>query len=1064
MRVWALQGRSVGSLYSYWFQVHLPSVTGFYMMERREGVWHWQAGGQFSGWSLTDLMPTIPLRQLYGEVTLEGVGFEVGTWTGTVTSALTALYDTIPVKRLLLSAEASNGLWTGEGTLQSSWASLSVRGRIRWDQAPIFNLSGCIQQLNGDVWGAEGILSADFHSEAIGAHWDSLTGYVRLKRVLWTAPDTILNLGDLALTLKVDPRLLIEAPGLQARLEMNTGWTAFLAQIGAIRDALTAWIEAAEQPVLSDSVAFSQMYLKLGLADWGWLRVLGLPRQIQGGQLELRMDWNAQDWHLALQTDSLLTPWGDLHEIKAQATGRWTDAMLSSCWLTIGYGEQYLAFQNLHFLIRSAYPAGTFSLASRIGREDSLGIQGDWQWAGGASRFELDISPGSSYLTLGGERWLFTQRPFLQRVDTQWAWSLRLQSAGAVAFTKREEGKIQAYVQHLPLRPLAEALGEAIPVDGFLFLDWQAVSGGLLTLRVDSLLYGRQQYPRVQLTAQTTMSPIPIQLLIGESAPYLLRGEGQYNPDDQIKPLSFRLSGYGPAEWLSPFVGSYLEKLRGYIRFGRLLVEGSLEQPRLYGDMLLDSVRAYIPFLRLSYMTDGVVRWRGDTLWVPELPLRDPYQKVALLSGHVALQGWMAPYLNLQLRVKEGPLRLLATRSSANAYLYGQALIETGSIEMVGPWNEPRVQGAIRFAEGTDLTLPVESYMRTERRSYVKFVGRRDTMAPSVQAPKGVGVQVALRSAPAARFRVVFDSRTGDEITAAGTSSLFLSITPEGQVSISGYYEVASGEYRFSLRGLVAKKLLIEPGSRITWDGDLYEGRLQITAIYKAFTSLRLIDTNYTATVPVEVQLLLGGTLLQPEFRFQVDIPNLTGNPSPLITLFLQRLQNDEQERNRQVFALMALGTFLPSDQTTSPPQASTGSVNTTLSEFLSAQLAGLIGQAVGGGVGVAFSMGQWNDLSAQIRLSLGGRFTLEREGVLVAPGQANPSLGNLSMRYRVLPKRLTGPTQLQLEAEAFNRQTFIGGQFGSSTQGLGLRLRKSFYLPERRRRGVTPENTPTFD
>jgi hypothetical protein len=294
---------------------------------------------------------------------------------------------------------------------------------------------------------------------------------------------------------------------------------------------------------------------------------------------------------------------------------------------------------------------------------------------------------------------------------------------------------------------------------------------------------------------------------------------------------------------------------------------------------------------------------------------------------------------------------------------------------------------------------------------------------------------------------VLFDSRTGDEIVANGTSQLFLRITPEGEVAISGSYEVTSGEYRLSLRGIVGRTLRIETSSRITWDGDLYQGRLQITAIYKTFTSLRMIDSTYTSTVPVEVRLLLGGTLLSPELRFQVDIPNLTGNPSPLITLFLQRLQNDEQERNRQVFALLALGTFLPPDQGLTATQTSSG-VSTTLSEFLSAQLSSLLGQIMGSQVGIGFSMGQWNEISTQVRLSLGGRLTIQREGVLLAPGQTNPTIGNLSARYRILPPRITSPAQLQLEAEAFNRQTFFGGSFGSSTQGLGISLRKSFFLP----------------
>lgn len=606
--------------------------------------------------------------------------------------------------------------------------------------------------------------------------------------------------------------------------------------------------------------------------------------------------------------------------------------------------------------------------------------------------------------------------------------------------------------RELPLRPFLSILGKDWPLEGLLSLSWRQSQPPSLTLKIRNLSYAGQSYPDLQLAIRTQQDTFPLHLSWGNAPDHSLIGTGYYALNDTMEPLFLRLSGSLPAVWLSPFLSDYLEGLGGTFRLPRLIVKGSLSSPRVVGDILLEKVRAYIPFLRLSYTADGIIKCRGDTIWVPSLPLSDAYQKYGLLDGYIALRSWLSPYLALSLQVGEGPIRVLSTRPSSEAYLYGQALIERGEMRFIGPWNSIQVQGFLRFAEGTELTLPVENYLRTEKRSYVHFVGRQDTLRPVLQAPEGLSLQVSLLSAPAARFRVLFDSRTGDEIVASGSSNLFLRITPEGQVTVAGSYEVTSGEYRLSLRGIVARTLRIETGSRITWDGDLYQGRLQITATYRTFTSLRMIDSTYTATVPVEVRLLLGGILLSPELRFQVDIPNLSGNPSPLITLFLQRLQNDEQERNRQVFALLALGTFLPPEQGIVPAQTTSG-VSNTLSEFLSAQLSGLVGQIVGSQVGIGFSMGQWNEVSTQVRLSLGGRLTIQREGVLIGPGQTNPTLGNLSLRYRILPPRLTSPTQIQLEAEAFNRQTFFGGSLGGNTQGMGISMRKSFYLPSRRRR-----------
>ncbi|MDT7941941.1 MAG: translocation/assembly module TamB domain-containing protein [Bacteroidota bacterium] len=1055
-RLWNLTGRSIGSLYSYWFQIQLPQAQVLYTMEKTEAGWLWHGKAKLTGWSVDHLVADLPIRELYGEVELGGQGFTWESWTGTAQAALAGLYDTLPIRRLILSAEATSGEWNGELTLQSSLLSTKLQGSVRFAEAPLFRLSGEIQTLSAQLWGAAGRLLGEFYTDLQAPNWDKLQGHIQISRLRWEKPDTTLALSHLSLQVRSDEvsQLQLSGQNLQAQITAHTDWRSFLQEVQAIANAAQGWILDKVPPTLPDTVALSSFSVRLTLYEreaWSWLHLAGVPENLIGGRAQVSFSGSPTSWQLQAEIDSLILPAGALHGIHLQARGQWETPWPFEINLNIAYGEQYLLFQDLTARLTGHYPKGELLLTSRIGLQDSLHWQGEWLWPGGKD-FRFRLRPENSTFTLAKQRWTFPEEAVFTLSDSALSWHLLTLSAQARFFTRATPQGIQAQAENLPLRPLLEVLGEDWPLTGLLSFQWEEEHDNLFSLRVDSLSYAGQPYPVFHLLTQPRSDTLPIQFALGSDPEQSLTGTGYYVLTDTTAPLFLRLSGNLPTSWISPFVSDYLEGLGGYFRFSRVIVRGALPRPEIFGDVLLDKARAYIPFLRLSYTADGVLQCRGDTIWAKDLPLYDPGQKLALLGGYIALRAWTAPYLALTLRVREGPVRLLATRPSSDAYLYGQALIEQGELRFTGPWNAVQVQGFVRFAEGTDLTLPVENYLRTEKRSYVRFTGQKDTLRPAIQAPTGLALQVSLLSAPTARFRVLFDSRTGDEIVANGTSQLFLRITPEGEVAISGSYEVTSGEYRLSLRGIVGRTLRIETGSRLTWDGDLYQGRLQITAIYKTFTSLRMIDSTYTATVPVEVRLLLGGTLLSPELRFQVDIPNLTGNPSPLITLFLQRLQNDEQERNRQVFALLALGTFLPPEQGLTATQTSSG-VSTTLSEFLSAQLSSLLGQIMGSQVGIGFSMGQWNEISTQVRLSLGGRLTIQREGVLLAPGQTNPTLGNLSARYRILPPRITSPTQLQLEAEAFNRQTFFGGSFGSSTQGLGISLRKSFFLPPSRRK-----------
>ena len=1052
LRVWSVTGRSVGSLYSYWFTGQLPGVEVVYAMEKGVSTWIWGGEARLSGWNVSDLIPDLPIQNVYGEMALQGLGFDLGRWSGTLRASLSGVYDTIGMAGITLSAEADNGLWHGEAVLRSALLSAGLRGAVRFEEAPVFQLVGEVERLSAALWGSEGSLAGTFQVDIVAPSWKRLQGQVLCQHLLWQRSDTSLPLGSLAIQLTSEgvSQLSLSGKGWRAGLVVQADWGQLIAQVQEIVGTFQQWAQKKSPPVLPDSIEIAPFSVQLTLeeeAGWWWLYLSGLPGSVVGGMAEATLSVRPDGWRLISAIDSLILPAGDLQGIRLEAQGQWQSFWPFTATLTIAYGEQYLLFRELSVGLVGAYPEGLFQVTSGIGRHDSLYLRGAWHWPGG-SDLQIRLASGASFFTLAGERWSFPEGAAFILVDSLFSWQASARSLHARLASQGSASQSFLEAENLPLRPLLEILGENWPLEGLLSLRWQWGLPPLLAVRIDSLAYAGQSYPPFWLMSQPRADTLSIQVSWGKD----FTGTGYYAFTDTTSPLFLRLSGYFPVNWLAPFINEYLEGLGGYVRFSRLIVKGSLSRPQLIGDIVLDKARAYIPFLRLAYVADGVLKCRGDTVWVLRLPLADPNQKVTLLDGYIALADWTRPHLNLTLQVKDGPVRLLATRASTDAYIYGEALVERAELRFTGPWDAVGVEGFVRFAEGTDLTLPVENYLRSERRSYVRFVGRTDTLRPMVQAITGLSLQVSLFSAPGARFRVLFDSRTGDEIIASGSPNLFLRITREGDVSIVGSYEVSVGEYRLSLRGIVGRTFRIESGSRITWDGDLYQGRLQLSAIYKAFTSLRMIDSTYTATLPVEVRLLMGGNLLSPELRFQVDIPNLTGNPSPLITLFLQRLQNDEQERNRQVFALLALGTFLPPEQGLTASQTTSG-VSTTLSEFLSAQLSGLLGGVVGRQVGIGFNMGQWNEISTQVRLSLGGRLTIQREGALIGPGQSSPTLGNFSARYRLLPPRVTSPIQLQLEAEAFNRQTFFGGAFGTTTQGLGLSLRKSFYLPLRRKK-----------
>lgn len=1058
--LWTFSGRVVGALSSYWVACTTSGLGAEYAMEKVGGVWHWQAKAQLEGLSVARLWPAWPLYNLSGQLKGVGKGFGWPSLEADLRAELQGRWDTLPFSRVVLDWHQERDTATFQLGCQGLPVDFSLGARLGLGPPYFGQLEARLRRLEASLWGEKGHLSASgLVASWRGVSLQELVGKVAIGDLTWALPDTLIYLGDIQLTLSRSSGsvLTLQAEGLSLDLVTTAERGKLFQAIRALAGAFEGWIEEAQAPILSDSLCPDSVGLRLAITNWGWLHLGGVPKVWQGGEALFRADWTQANWRLQLSVDSIVFPQGDLHDVKLTARGQWFPMDLLQIDFSVAYGERYFLFRDLSFHHGGSFRAGEVGLYCKLGFSDSVALVGSWSWPGDTFPLVVVLAPQASGLLLAGQSWHFATLSTLHYQAGRWLFGFRAQSQTGMIEAEGAPEELRFTAQGLPLGPLLKAFGYAVPLDGVASVRYVQESKTALALRIDSVRYEGLSLPTFWLETDWVPDTLKLNLGLVAGLDTFLNGRGVYVLEDSVAPLALSLSTKKrlPVQWLSPFFGSYVQNLQGAISIPRLAVRGKLDSPKLKGQVLLDQVSFYVPYLRLSYRIDNVVEWEGDTLRFREVVVQDPHQKALILSGYIALQGWRAPYLNLGIRVHRAPFLLLATRSATDAYLYGQVLIDYSDLKLVGPWYRPTIRGTLRLAEGTEITLPVETYLRSHQRSYVRYVGEEAFSEPVVAAPTGVDIQVNFRSVPGVRFRLLFDSRTGDEIVAQGNASIYLEITADGQLSIAGSYEVSAGEYRFNLQGFAAKKLSLEPGSRITWDGDLFAGKLQMTAVYRTYTSLRLIDTSYTATMPVEVRVFLQGTLLAPQMSFQIDIPSLAGNPSPLIVLFTQRLQNDENERNRQVFALLTLGSFLPSDQATAAA-GSTANPASTLSEFLSAQLSSLIGQVVGGQLGLSFGMGQWQDLSARLQLSLGNRLTIQREGTVLAPGQTAPALGNLSVRYRLLPRKPTSPTQLQLEGEAFNRQTFLGGQLGTTSQGIGLRLRKSFYLPWRRREEPT--------
>src|SRR5690606_13859769 len=110
-----------------------------------------------------------------------------------------------------------------------------------------------------------------------------------------------------------------------------------------------------------------------------------------------------------------------------------------------------------------------------------------------------------------------------------------------------------------------------------------------------------------------------------------------------------------------------------------------------------------------------------------------------------------------------------------------------------------------------------------------------------------------------------------------------------------------------------------------TWSGDPMDASLDIRAVYKVETSASALMAAQTSgmdasetgkfrqRLPFLVYLNIGGEITQPELSFNIDMSeDERGAVGGQVYSRIQQIDQQEDERNRQVFSLLVLNRFFP--------------------------------------------------------------------------------------------------------------------------------------------------------
>ncbi|MGK7370973.1 MAG: hypothetical protein ACNS64_12230, partial [Candidatus Halalkalibacterium sp. M3_1C_030] len=292
------------------------------------------------------------------------------------------------------------------------------------------------------------------------------------------------------------------------------------------------------------------------------------------------------------------------------------------------------------------------------------------------------------------------------------------------------------------------------------------------------------------------------------------------------------------------------------------------------------------------------------------------------------------------------------------------------------------------------------------------------------------------------------------------------------EVQMFGRYNISGGSYQFVSGEIISRRLALESGGSIVWEGDPENARLDINAIYNVRPNIANLSATAASQdnnrengsgqrVPIDLIIEITGTVSSVENNFYFRTSNtLDLSSNSTLQFALNEINRDEQQKFLQATSILLTGEFIPSqsyDQaTTSLSQNLTrGSTvlnpllsNQVISPLLSNQINALLDSDVSR-FDIDFNLNAYNEIDLGIALRLyNDRLILRREGQLTGGSQESAfgeRIGDLNATYRI---------NRGLSVTAFHRQdqTISNVSQGSGTgdvtpsvDGIGLEAKVQF-------------------
>ena len=529
-----------------------------------------------------------------------------------------------------------------------------------------------------------------------------------------------------------------------------------------------------------------------------------------------------------------------------------------------------------------------------------------------------------------------------------------------------------------------------------------------LNLAIDDLTVDKEPLGRLQVNAQPDQGGNFLKLNSQLSgAANDLRLAGTYGLEDGA--LDFDIDSEGlqlaPVDFFSL---DNTKDSRGRVT-ADLQVKGRASAPMVTGQIGLDSASTFVEYLQTRFVVpQHRVKLSENALDIGRMALYDSKDRRATLSGRITHEQFND--IQLDLNFDAPSFLVLDTDAGDNELFYGKILVRADA-QIRGPLELPNIDVTTTTLPGTDLSvLPLTEEKAIVREDFIIYGKpseyRKDTsqQTPQIYQTNTTGYDLSLRLnlTPDAKITTIIDPATGDKLTAQGNANLLVEMDPSGRLTTTGTITLTSGKYSMNYEGVVKRSFQIQEGSTLYLPGDPLDARFNVTAVYQTETAVYPLIRNEAQSLDpaqeqaarrkqdIRVIMRMEGTLSAPDISFELETGSaVAGNIAEIVQEKFARLQQEENELNKQVFGLLLFNSFITSsggggDLATAGENIALSSVSSLVSSQLN-RLASKYVEGVDINVGVdSYITDQTNTAVTEVELGVSKQLFDERLSVEV--------------------------------------------------------------------------------